>query len=76
MGKRVGWRVGYLRESARFDSHPPAGISIERMPDLKRVVSTVILGLVLTFALAACDSEEPPNTAPPGDSDTTSPVGS
>lgn len=46
------------------------------MPVLKKRVITGILGLVLAFALVACDPDDPANTTPPGDSETTAPVGS
>jgi len=47
------------------------------MTDLKKRVIAGVLGLSLSLALVACSSnEDPSNTTPPGDSDTTAPVGS
>jgi hypothetical protein len=47
------------------------------MTHLKKRVIAGILGLTLALTVVACDSDDDPsNTTPAGDSDTTEPVGS
>jgi hypothetical protein len=48
------------------------------MHDIRKRLVAVISGLVLSFALAACDAgdDDPSTTTAPGETETTSPVGS
>lgn len=46
------------------------------MSHLKKRVITGILGLALTFALGACDSDDGPTDTTPEGSVATSPIGS